>query len=40
MHNLVDTTKELNKSDLIVLPGVGVFPEAMEYLKKEVLRIH
>ena len=35
---LVDTTKELNKSDLIVLPGVGVFPEAMEYLKKRSLK--
>jgi len=35
---LVDSTKELNKSDLIVLPGVGVFPEAMEHLEKRSLK--
>ena len=26
--------KELENSDLIILPGVGTFPEAMENLKK------
>ena len=35
---LVDSINDLNKSDLIVLPGVGVFPDAMEHLKKKKLK--
>lgn len=36
---LINSIKEINKSDLIVLPGVGTFPEAMNFLKKNKLEL-
>ncbi len=35
---LINSMKEISKSDLIVLPGVGTFPEAMNFLKKNKLQ--
>ena len=31
--------KKINNSDLIILPGVGAFPKAMQLLKKKKLDI-
>ena len=36
---IISTNADLNRSDLIVLPGVGVFPEAIKYLEKQKLKI-
>ena len=37
---LINSMKEISKSDLIVLPGVGTFPEAMNFLKKKNFNFH
>ena len=36
---IITSVRDLNRSELVVLPGVGVFPEAMKYLEKTKLKI-
>jgi imidazole glycerol-phosphate synthase subunit HisH len=36
---LINSPNEISKADLIVLPGVGAFPEALEFLKKTKLKL-